>query len=99
MPTSKLTTEDYFSCDFPTVFPTETSDFLDQRQVQVTTGNYFKYLMMFNDGCFAKYPRFWYFALNTEMRYCALQMEQVYIRQHPRDVQFSLDELRDVVGR
>ena len=86
-------------CAFPTLFPTGTGDFLGQRQVQVTIGNYFKHLMQYDDGRFAEHPRFRFFALNTEMRHRALQTGRVYVRQHPGDAQLSLDELRDMVGR
>ena len=89
----------YFSCAFPTLFPTGTGDFSGQRQNQVTIGNYFKHLMM-NDAnvLIAKHPRFRFFALNTDMRWRALQTGRVYIKQHPGDAQLSLDELRDMVG-
>ena len=40
-----------------------------------------------------------FFALNTEMRWCALQTGRVYVKQHPGDAQLSLNELRDMVGR
>ena len=55
--------------------------------------------MMYDDGRFAKHPRFRFFALNTEMRWRALQTGRIYVRQHPSDAQLSLDELRDMVGR
>ena len=74
-------------------------DFSGQRQNQVTIGNYFKHLMMYDDNRFAKHPRFRFFALNTEMRWRALQTGRVYVKQHPGDAQLSLDELRDMVGR
>ena len=70
-----------------------------QRQNQVTIGNYFKHLMMYDDNHLAKHPRFRFFALNTEMRWRALQTGRVYVKQHPGDAQLSLDELRDMVGR
>ena len=54
---------------------------------------------MYDDSRFAKHPRFHFFALNTEMRWRALQIGRVYVKQHPGDVQLSLDELRDMVGR
>ena len=54
------------SCAFPTLFPTGATDFVAPRQHAVTIGNYFKHLMMYEDGRFAKHPRFRYFALNTE---------------------------------
>ena len=99
MPLNEFTTEGYFSCAFPTLFPTGAADFLGQHQVPVTVGNYFKHLMEYDDGRFAKHPRFRFFALNTEMRHRALQTGRVYVRQHPGDGQLSLDELRDMVGR
>ena len=98
-PTNEFTTEGYFSCAFPTLLPTGAGDFSGQRQNQITIGNYFKHLMMYDDSRFAKHPRFRFFALNTEMRWRALQTGRVYVRQHPGDAQLSLDELRDMVGR
>lgn len=55
-PINEFTTEGYFSCAFPTLFPSGAADFLGQRQNQVTIGNYFKHLMMFADRRFAKHP-------------------------------------------
>ena len=99
MPINEFTTEGYFSCAFPTLFPTRAADFSGQRQNSVTIGNYFKHLIMYDDSRFAKHPRFRFFALNTEMRWHALQTGRVYVKQHPSDAQLSLDELRDMVGR
>ena len=98
-PINEFTTEGYLSCAFPTLFPTGAADFLGQRQNQVTISNYLKHLIMYDDSRFAKHPRFRFFALNTEMRWRALQTGRVYVKQHPGDAQLSLDELRDMVGR
>ena len=49
VPINEFTTEGYFSCAFPTLFPTGAGDFSGQRQNQATIGNYFKQLMM-NDA-------------------------------------------------
>ena len=35
------------------------------------------------------------FALNTEMRWCALQAGWIYVRQHPHDARLSVEELHD----
>ena len=64
----------------------------------MTTGNYFKHLIMYGDGQFARHPRFRYFALNTEMRWRALQTGRVYINQHPKDARLTLKDLKDMVG-
>ena len=87
------------SCAFPTLLPTGAGDFVAPCQRAVTIGNYFKYLMMFGEGQFAKHPRFRYFVLNTEMRWHALQTGRIYINQHPEDACLTLDELRDMVGQ
>ena len=58
--------------------------------------------MMYDDNRFAKHQRFRFFAVNTEMRWHALQTGRVYVKQHPGDAQLSLgvlDELRDMVGK
>ena len=68
------------------------------RMRPVTLGYYLKHLMMYSDDRFARHPRFRYFTLNTEMRWCALQAGRVYVRQHPEDAHLSVDELRDMVG-
>ena len=54
---------------------------------------------MYNDGCFARHPRFRFFAVNTEMRRRAHQTGRIYVKQNPGDAHLSLDELRDMVGR
>lgn len=64
MPVNEFTTQGYFSCAFPTLFPSGADDFLGQRQISVTIGNYFRHLMMYNDSQFAKHPRFRFFELH-----------------------------------
>ena len=91
-PINEFTTEGYniITCAFPVLFPTGSGDFSSPRIHKVTTGNYFKHLIMYKDGHFAKSPRFSFFALNTGMRWRALQARNIYVRQHPRDAQLSL---------
>ena len=55
--------------------------------------------MMYEDGRFTKHPQFRFFALNTEMRWRALQTGRIYVHQHPSDAQLTVDELRDMVNR
>ena len=98
-PINEFNTEGYISCAFPTLFPTGAADFVAPCPLAVTVGNYFKHLLLYQDGRFARHPRFRYFALNTEMRWRALQAGRIYIRQHPLDAQLSVEELRDMVGR
>ena len=71
----------------PTLFPTGAADFLAPRPVGVTIGNYLKRMIMYDDGRFARHPRFRYFTLNTEVRWRALQVGRIYVRKHPHDAQ------------
>ena len=98
-PVNEFTTEGYISCAFPTLLPTGAGDFLAPRLHAITVCNYFKHLMLYDNGQFAKHPRFRYFALNTEMRWRALQTGRIFVNQHPKDARLTLDELRDMVGR
>ena len=98
-PINGFRTEGYISCVFPTLFPTGAADFVAPRACAVTIGNYFKHLLMYEDGQFARHPRFCYFALNTEMRWRALQTGRIYVRKRPQDARPSVEELRDMVGR
>ena len=98
-PINEFTTEGYFTCAFPALFPTGAADFLAPRINSVTIGNYFKHLLLYDDGRFATHHRFRYFALNTEMRWRALQTGRIYVNQNLEDAHLSIDELRDMVGR
>ena len=94
-PINEFTTEGYMSCAFPTLLPTGAGDFRAPRQSRVTVGNYFKHLMRYGDGQFARHPRFPYFALNTTMRWRAIEAGRIFIKQ---DARLSLEELREMVG-
>ena len=98
-PINEFHTEGYITCAFPTLFPTGKADFTAPRERQVTIGNYFKHLMLYKDERFAKHPRFRYFALNTEMRWCALQTGRIYVQQHPHDAHLSVAELQDMIAQ
>lgn len=96
---NEFSSEGYFTCAFPSLFPTGAADFLAPRINTVTVGNYFKHLLLYDDGRFTRHNRFRYFALNTEMRWRALQTGRVYVRQNPEEGHLSIDDLRDMVGR
>uniref|UniRef100_A0A1X7VMZ5 Uncharacterized protein n=1 Tax=Amphimedon queenslandica TaxID=400682 RepID=A0A1X7VMZ5_AMPQE len=98
-PINEFQTEGYFSMAFPTLFPTGAADFNGIRMNSVTVGNYFTHLMKYDDGRFAKHPRFRFFALNTEMRWRANETGRIYIRQHPGEAHLTVDDLRDMIGR
>ncbi|XP_011404395.1 PREDICTED: uncharacterized protein LOC105313003 [Amphimedon queenslandica] len=98
-PINEFQTEGYFSIAFPTLFPTGAANFNGIRMNSVTVGNYFTHLMKYDNGRFAKHPRFRFLALNTEMRWRANETGQIYIRQHSGEAHLTIDDLRDMIGR
>ena len=52
---------------------------------------------MYADGRFARHPRFRYFALNTEMRWRALQAGRIYVRQHQHDTHMMPSSFSSIV--
>ena len=54
VPIDEFKTEGYISCAFPTLFPTGEADFLAPRLQSVTVGMYFRHLLMYGEGRFAK---------------------------------------------
>ena len=54
--------------------------------------------MLYNDGQFAKHPRFRYFALNMEMCWHTLQTGRIYDKQNVHDAPLSVEELKEMVG-
>ena len=59
---NEFTIEGYFSRAFRTLFPTGAGEFLAPRHNPVTIGHYFKHLLMYGNGRFAKHPQFRYFS-------------------------------------
>ena len=97
-PINEFQAEGYFSRAFPTLFPSGEGDFTVPRLRPITIGYYFKHLILYKDGRFAKHPRFRYFALNTEMRLRAMPSGRIYIRQNLDDAQLTVQELKHMVG-
>ncbi|XP_065826022.1 uncharacterized protein [Oscarella lobularis] len=95
-PISEFTTEGYFTQAFPALFPTGAGDFRSPRLRSVTLGEYLKHIMRYKDGRFARHPRFRYFALNTMMRWRALETARVFVKQNPSDAALTVEELREM---
>ena len=58
---------------FPTQFPTGHSEYMAPRHRQITLGQFLKYLILYETGRLAQR----YFALNTTLRWQALENDQV----------------------
>ncbi|KAL7297052.1 hypothetical protein TKK_0009478 [Trichogramma kaykai] len=93
---NEFESEGYIACAFPVLFPYGTCDFLQSRIHSITCLNYFKFLMCYKDGRFAKDPRFRYFALNTILRHNAITQSNLYVKKFKLS-DLTVLELRDLI--
>ncbi|XP_012146256.2 uncharacterized protein LOC105663231 [Megachile rotundata] len=95
-PINEFPTEGYVIIAFPTLFPYGTCDLLNPNRREVSFDCYFKYLMLYKDGRFAKDARFRFFAMNTVLRRFAIQRSNIFIRNHGLG-RLSLSDIRQRV--
>jgi len=70
----------------PILFPTGQADIHDERPIgKVNPEQYFRHLMRWHDGRFARHPRFRYLALNSIMRWSAKTQARCYASRNHRD--------------
>lgn len=99
-PVSEFTTEGYISRAFPTLFPTGAADLLSPRLHQIKPNPYFKYLMKYKDGRFARHPRFRFFAMNSMMRWTALNNSHICINRSAmfKNIQ-NAEQLKEILQK
>ncbi|XP_015793934.1 uncharacterized protein LOC107370453 [Tetranychus urticae] len=82
-PISEFRTEGYITQAFPTLFPYGRADFKQSRNVKsLSFVEYFKFLMQYKDGRFAKDSRFRFFAFNSIMRWQAINQGNLYVKKN-----------------
>lgn len=74
-----------------------TADLNDYRIKEIKPAEYFKHLLIYKDGRFARHPRWRYFALNTIMRWRALSEGRVFVQQNLEEGQLTVSEILDLM--
>ncbi|KAE8745030.1 hypothetical protein FOCC_FOCC008342 [Frankliniella occidentalis] len=92
-PLSEFNTVGYIAQAFPTLFPTGCADLRDPRNHKVNASDYFKHLFRYNDGRFEEHPRFRFFAMNSLMRWHAIEKGNLYAKKNDELSNLSVDEL------
>ena len=54
-------------------------------------------MLWYKDGRFASHTRWRYFALNSMMRWRALQEGKVYVRQNLKDDQLEVQNIKEMI--
>jgi len=97
-PINEFQTVGYIARAFPALHPTGKADFRATREKSVKPAEYFKHLMWYKDGRFARHTRWRYFALNTIMRWRALQEGRVYVKQNLDDDQLEVADIQEMIA-
>ncbi len=82
---------------FPALYPHGHGDLQLQRVRDIMLAEYFKHLIWYKDGRFARYTWWRYFALNSTMRWRALQEGRIYVRQNLRDAQIDVTDIQEMI--
>jgi hypothetical protein len=98
-PINEFQTPGYIARAFPTLYPHGKGDLRSERAWDINPAEYFKHLMWYKDGRFARHPRWRYFALNSTMRWRALQEGKVYVKQNLSDSQIVVSDIQEMIAQ
>ena len=98
-PINEFQTPGYIACAFPTLYPTGCADLRAERIRDVKPAEYFRHLLLYKDGRFARHARWRYFALNSQMRWRALQEGKVYVKQSLADAQTTVTDIQERINQ
>ncbi|KAK3932747.1 52 kDa repressor of the inhibitor of the protein kinase [Frankliniella fusca] len=94
-PINEFQTPGYIPMAFPCLFPTGECDLLDKsRFYEMKPINYFRHLLKYEDQRFAQHSSFRFFALNSILRWNALNDGNIFVKRHSVIANMTADELK-----
>ena len=97
-PINEFQTIGYIVRAFLTLYPTGDADLRSNREKNIKPAEYFKYLIWYKDGRFARNTRWRYFALNSMMRWRVLQEGRVYVKQNLDEEQLDVAGIQERIA-
>ncbi|GBC48412.2 ATP-dependent DNA helicase PIF1 [Rhizophagus irregularis DAOM 181602=DAOM 197198] len=98
VPINEFHTPGYMVRAFPTLYLYGRADLRSARVKEVKPAEYFRHLLWYKDGRFARYLRWRYFALNSSMRWRALQEGQIYVKQNLKEEQINVSDIQEMIA-
>lgn len=99
LPISEHNTPGYIAGAFHTLFPYGKADLRDMRDTDMTTSEYFKHLLRYEDERFAKHKTFRFFAYNSWMRWTALTDGHVFVKKNNKQFQnITVQKMKDMIS-
>lgn len=97
LPVNEFTTEGFLSMSFPWLFPSGSCCLNNRsRQYRVTDLDFFRHLLKYHDGRFAKDPLFSFYAHNFLRRREALKLGRVYVKKNALD-SMTVSQLQQLI--
>jgi hypothetical protein len=88
----------YMARAFPTLYPYGLADLRSEHPRDIKPAEYFKHLIWYKDGRFARHTRWRYFALISSMRWRALQEGAVFVKQNINDNQIDVTDIQEMIS-
>ncbi len=95
---NKFQTVEYIMRAFLTLYLTSKANLCAERVRDIKPAEYFKHLIWYKDGRFARHTCWRYFALNSLMRWKALQEGRVYVKQNLNDEQLDVTDIQEMIA-
>ena len=80
---------------FPCLFPFGICDLRAVRETELKPSAYFKHLLRYHDGRFARHPRFHFFSMNSLMRWTAISDGNVFVKKNPEFANWTVQDLKE----
>jgi hypothetical protein len=91
-------TPGYMSMAFPTLFPDGRADFNQPRLHSVQMSDYFKHLLLYKDGRFARHRRFPWFMFNTLQRHRTLSQSRIFVKQNHDAGRMTATDIQELLN-
>ncbi|CAG8503777.1 4193_t:CDS:2 [Paraglomus occultum] len=97
-PINEFQTPGYIAMAFPTLYPTGKADLHAEHIRDIKPAEYFKHLLRYKDGRFGQHTCWRYFALNSQMRWQALQEGKIYVKQNLNDDELTVNDIQERIA-
>ncbi|XP_052129345.1 uncharacterized protein LOC127750839 [Frankliniella occidentalis] len=98
-PVNEFSSPGFLSMAFPHLYPYGKGDFSMPREKKIHLKDYIKHLMLYKDQRFAQDERFRYFIMNSEMRWAALNIGNIYVKKNSFFSKMSVIQLKDFLKK
>ncbi|KAK3922585.1 ATP-dependent DNA helicase [Frankliniella fusca] len=94
-PLNEFGSPGYITMAFTHLFPFGKADYSNRANNEISLTKYIQHLMLFYDERFAKDPRFRFFMMNSQMRWQALNVGNIYVKKNNFFSEFTVLQLKE----